>query len=423
MRRILFFLIFILIGFSIYEISINIDLPKNKIIEIKAPVMDTKYEKQMAFDYLNTIRQNAGMPYYFSNTLLNTAAQSHANYLILNHSSGHFETKGNAGFTGKTPRDRILHAGYQVGMVKENVTTNLQDYKASVDGLFSAIYHRFGFLDFQSDEIGIGVAQDLNDTDKNAFVYDMGIYELNDLCTQKSYSGRARYMYNVCKDPKHRIKKDLFFKALGFKKTKIKKVVIYPYDGQNDIPPAFYGENPDPLPNLEVSGFPISIQFNDYYLKNTKLISFKLFDTDNQEVKSRLMTKQNDPNFRFKSNQYALFPLKRLSLDSRYKVVVRYRFDGKSGQTIWHFNTRRPENRLFYINGNKGSIVIKPNTTYTVYFEPENPHDTLKTLHFPQGVSAEFIDPNTIKLTMYSKNKGSFEVTSGKKTLHVEVTE
>ncbi len=420
MKYILTVLLFVVF---IYTISTHTDIPKNRVIQIKVPLMDTRYEKKMAFDYLNTLRQNAGMPYYFTSKLLGSAAQSHANYLVANHSIGHSEVPGRKDFTGTNPMSRAFKANYKVGMIRENVTKNVFGYKASIYGLFSAIYHRFGFLDFQTDEIGIGVAQDLNDTNQNAYVFDMGIYELNDLCTQKSYGGHAKYVYHVCKDANHRIKKELFFKALRFKKSQIKKIVIYPYDGQKDIPPAFYEETPDPLPDYDVSGFPISIQFNDYYFKRIQLISFELFDPNDKKLKARLLTKQNDPNLRFKENQYALFPLKRLSFNARYKVIARYKLDGKKGESVWSFYTRKISKRFFKISGDKGSVTIKNGSTCIVYFEPQNGHDILKTLHFPSGVNAEFLDQNTIKITLYSNHKSSFKITSAKKILKVKVTD
>ncbi len=377
----------------------------------------------MAFDYLNTLRQNAGMPYYFTSKLLGSAAQSHANYLVANHVSGHNEIVNKKDFTGISPIYRAFKASYKIGIIRENVTKNVFGYKASIDGLFGAIYHCFGFLDFQTDEVGLGVAQDLNNTNQIAYVFDMGIYELNDLCTQKSYSGHAKYVYHVCKDANHRIKKELFDRALRFKKSQTKKIVIYPYDEQKDVPPAFYGETPDPLPNYDVSGFPVSIQFNDYYFKRIQLISFELFDVDNKKLKIRLLTKQNDPNLRFKENQYAIFPLKRLLFNAKYKAKVKYKLDGKKGEKIWNFYTREIQEKFFKIRGDRGSITIKNGSSCIVYFEPQNRHDILKTLHFPKGVNAEFLDQNTIKITLYSNHKSLFQITSAKKILKVNITD
>jgi hypothetical protein len=395
--------------------------PKPKIIEIKAPPLDIEYEKTMAVEYLNTLRQKAGMSPYMPSPLLEKAAQSHANYLILNHEQGHLEKPSKRGFTGETPARRTLQAGYNVSMITENISVNALGYQDAVEGLFSAIYHRFGFLDFQSDEIGTGIVQDSKNSNNNAYVFDMGIYELNDLCSQKSYHERGKYVYKVCKDPNHRIDEALFKKALNLRKSLSRKIVIYPYDGQKEIPPAFYKETPDPLPDYDVSGFPISIQFNDYFYKHVRVTSFVLFDNKNKKVPARILDAATDPNIQFNKTQFALFPLKRLSYNTRYKAVVHYRADGKNGTKIWHFQTKTLHKPFFVIQKNRAEITIRPNTTYQLYFVPANGHDILEDLIFPADVRVKFLDPNTIELKLTTQNSDDFEIKSGKKVVQVHV--
>ncbi len=414
-----FFVLLILSSLCVY--AFWFDSPKPKTIEIKAPPMDVAYEKSMALDYLNTLRQETGMSRYITNKILQKAAMTHANYLIQNHKLGHFEKEGARGFTGETPKQRALQAGYQVGMITENVSVNVLDYKDSIDELFSAIYHRFGFLDFQSDEIGIGIVQNPKDTNQNAFVYDMGIYELDDLCTQRSYDGDEKYVYHICKNPNHRIEEQTFHSLFQLRKSASKKLIIYPYDKQDNVPPAFYNESPDPLPEYDVSGFPISIQFNDYYFKHSRLTTFALYTMDDEEIPAKVLDVKNDPNHMFKPNQYALFPYKRLDYDTPYKVVVTYRADGKNATKEWHFRTKKLPKPFFIITKNQAHIKIKPHTLYTLYFKPVDSHDLLKDLHFPADVEIRFLDQNTITLKLTSNNTESFEVKSGVKTLHVEI--
>ena len=395
---------------------------EHKVIEVKAPPLDISYEKTMALEYLNTLRQKAGMVPYVPSAILEKAADAHAHYLIANHAQGHYESPSHKGFSGKTPTDRALASGYSVGMITENVSVNVFDYKASIDGLFSAIYHRFGFLDFQSDEIGIGITQNPKDTNQNAYVYDMGIYELNRLCNTKSYNGEGKYVYKVCKDPSHRIAKSAFHEALQIRKSLSKKIVVYPYDNQKDIPPAFYAESPDPLPDYDVSGFPVSIQFNDYYFKHARIKSFQLFDDKGKKITGRIVTSANDLNALFTENQFALFPLKRLGYNQRYKVVVTYRADGKNGTMIWHFQTRKLKKPFFVIHKRETHIIIRPHTTYQLYFVPENEHDLLADLIFPADATVKFLDQNTIQLRLDSDNMNDFQLKSGKRVVKIKVT-
>ncbi len=394
---------------------------KQKTVEIKASVLDIEYEKSMALDYLNTLRQKAGMSKYLYNKDLEKAATAHALYLIKNKTLGHYESPGKKGFVGKTPKHRVLKMGYNVGFVTENVSNDSLDYKDSIDGLFSAIYHRFGFLDFQSDEIGIGIAQDPKDTNRKAYVYNMGIYELNNLCSQKSYSGNKRYLYKVCKDPNHKIEKSAFSNAMNAKKSTAKKIVIYPYNNQKDVPPAFYKESPDPLPEYDVSGFPVSFQFNDYFFKNAKLTSLSLFDPNNKEVDAKILYKKNDPNGMIKKNQYALFPLKRLSYDTTYKVSATYTSNGKKYKKEWSFTTKKLPKPFFIIKKNRSKITISPKITYTLYFEPLNAHDILNGMHFPADLKVKFLDQNTIEIKLVSNIKDSFQLKSGNKIVEVDV--
>jgi hypothetical protein len=413
--------------YLLYAIIVVIDLyaiwlpASSKTFEIKPPVMDTAYEETMALEYLNALRQNAGMAPYATSEILTKAAKNHATYLITNHEAGHYETKGKPGFTGKMPYERAIHAGYKVAMLTENVTNNSLNYKDAIDNLFSAIYHRFGFLDFISDEIGIGVAQDRKDTDYNAFVFDMGVHDLNEACSGKSYSGPDRYAYKICVDPLHRIQERRLLKILSAQKIASKAVVLYPYDGQDDVPPVFYNETPDPLPDYDVSGFPITVQFNDYYIRQASVHSISLFDPDGNELKSKILYDKNDPNHMMKPGQYALLPLTRLAYDTTYSVVLKYTSGGKKIEKRWHFHTRKLPKPYFVIDKNHQKITIKPGTAYTLYFPPHNAHDTLDNLHFPADVRVRFLDQNTIQLKLESKNREPFTFKSGERAVQIEV--
>ncbi len=394
---------------------------KPKIIEIKAEPLDMEFEKSMAFDYLNTLRQKAGLSKYIYNEHLEKAANSHALYLVRNKALGHYENDSSKNFTGKTPKDRVLFAGYNSTFVIENVSNDSLNYKDSIDGLFSAIYHRFGFLDFQSDEIGIGVAQNPKDPDIKAYVYNMGIYELNDLCSQKSYDGVKSYLYKICKNPDHKIKESSFHKAMNAKKASSQKIVVYPYDRQENVPPAFYKESPDPLPEYDVSGFPVSFQFNDYFFQNAKLTSLSLFDQNAKEVDAKILYHKNDPNNLIKKHQYALLPLKRLSYDMEYKVSATYTSDGKNYTKEWNFKTKKLPKPFFIIKKDRSKITISPDIEYTLYFEPLNAHDVLNGMRFPADLKIKFLDQNTIRIKLVSNKKESFKLISGNKTVEVSV--
>ncbi len=384
----------------------------------EAPLLNIYDEKQDALEYLNTLRKNSGMVAFYTNDKLELSAQNHAKYLIKNDKIGHFQIEGKAEFTGVAPAERAFFAGYKTHMIIENVSSNSPNFKESIDGLMSAIYHRFGFLDFQVDEIGIGVLQDVKNRQKNAYVYNMGIYELNELCKSELYDGVGNYVYNVCKDKSIKIKEVDFENALDSNRIHNKKIAIYPYDEQTGVPPAFFDEIPDPLPEYKVSGFPISISFNEYYFKRVKILSFKLFDVNNQEIKeTKFYNHISDPNSKFKKFEFALFPLKRLEWDARYRVVVEYKVDRKKESKEWYFNTRKFEHPLYVVSEENSSFDIEVGKSYIFYFKPASKSDILGDLQYPLSLDVSFIDRNTVRLVVLSGEEKSYELKLGKHKL------
>jgi len=347
--------------------------------------------------------------------------QAHANYLVSNKESSHSEIEGHPNFTGIRPLDRAFYAGYNASYVSENLSGKNTNAQSSVDGLFSAIYHRFGFLNPSIDEIGVGVTQDKKNSQNSAFVYVMGNSELNRLCSVESFNGFGKYVYKVCREKEHRIAEKKFRKAQIYNKQNNPKIILYPYDGQSEVPPAFYSEIPDPLPNHEVSGFPISIEFNDYFFKDVRINSFKLFKDNEEVLNVLLMDAQNDPHMRFTDKQFALFPLERLEYDTTYRVVVDYTTKGISTKIMWEFVTKKPTETLHIITKKEEEIHIASGKSHMIYFRPLDAHDIVKNVQFPSTMDIAFIDNNTFKLTLNDESIKSFDIVSDSRILHVKV--
>ena len=391
------------------------------VIERQALPMDVPFERLQARSALNTIREAMHMQTLSENVQLGSAAQAHADYLVLNGESTHDEIEGHKHFTGIRPVDRAFYAGYNAGYVSENLSTRNTNAQSSVDGLFSAIYHRFGFLNPAIDEIGVGVSQDNQNSQNSAFVYVMGNSELNSLCSVKSFNGFGKYVYKVCREKDHRIAEKKFRQAQRYNKQNNPEIILYPYDGQTEVPPAFYAEVPDPLPDHEVSGFPISVEFNDHYFKEVVMGSFKLFKADEEVVNVLLMDKENDPHRKFTDKQYALFPLERLEYDTVYSVVVEYSVKGKSEKIMWTFTTKRPTEALYIVTEKEETINIGAGRSHMIYFRPLDAHDIVKDIQFPSTVDIAFMDNNTFKLTLNDESIKSFDIVSDSRILHVKV--
>ncbi len=420
--RLSFVAIVLFLAMLFWQIIEHNAIAAPKEVEVrKALPMDVPFEKMEARTYLNSIREAMQMQTLIQNDELASASQAHADYLVLNSESSHDEVRGHKNFTGFRPVDRAFQAGFHSSQVSENLSTKNYNARSSVDGLFSAIYHRFGFLSPDIDEIGVGAAQDSRDTANSAFVYVMGNAELNRLCTTNSFKGVGQYLYKVCRESEHRVGKKQFDNALNYTKRNNPKIILYPYDGQDEVPPGFYSEVPDPLPDYEVSGFPVSIEFNDYFFDDVEIYSFELYEEDGEKLSDvRLMNSQSDPHQRFTSKQYALFPLKRLKYDTKYRVEVEYGSDNKKETVVWYFRTQKPTEKFHIITQKEESITIESGRSHIIYFRPLNAYDIVKNIQFPSSIDIQFIDNNTLKLTHMSDDAESFDITSDTRILHIK---
>jgi len=408
--------------FSVY-LYILVDAPiSQKIIIKENPSIDDKMEQKEALSYLNRLRMGAGLIPLDINPKLATSAKNHANYLIQNGVIGHYEDRDKIGYTGEYGSNRAIYSGYKTSMVIENISNNNFSAKDSIDGLMGAIYHRFGFLDFHIDEIGIGIKQSQTDKSQTAFVYDMGSHNLEEVCQKKNSVKYGEYASNICADKTLKIEAKLFNKILDTNRKRNPKVITYPFDGQIDVPPAFYDELPDPLPNYSVSGFPISISFNDSYFKNIDMISFKLFDNRGKEIKDTIVYNyQTDPNKRLKKFEFALFPLKRLAWSSKYIVKATYKADGKIERKEWEFKTRDFNIPFYKVTSNQNSFKIIRGEPAIFYFPPKSQKDILGNLKYPANLDISFIDKNTIKLTANEIVSNRVVLDIGADKLHLNI--
>ncbi len=428
------------------------------------------------YGILNHYRKLAGMPLFHHSELLTESAANHVHYLNANPVNStdyldyHHQLPGRIGFTGVKPSDRALHVGYPSRKVSENISTgSATSYSGSISSLMSAIYHRFGFLDFTVDEIGIA-------RDDTIFVYDMGNRQLSRICTDKpeyfaarSYLRCGDYLLNrddeayLCRnlpddaivddsvnglkcangtvidgrfirrfcesppedallhgpgsyyflcDDRYKVKKDWldslcrhpgvaayrplrYFTLSACPEIKIRSewredlcakagtsnmdeasfypdichtgflisvsrweesewerlavapdYVVWPARDY-PTPTRFTSEFPDPLPDLEVTGYPISVHFNPYTTEDIRMDSFSLHYLDSHSGQwmtvndfSRL-DHEHDPNNLFTPRQFAWFPIQPLYPGTTYRVDASFTYNGKSENLEWTFVTTK----------------------------------------------------------------------------------
>ena len=368
--------------------------------------LDAK-EHQRASEYLNSIRQDAGLIQFKPNKKLDKAAASHAKYLVRQQKIGHYEKKGWGGYTGKTPSDRVLHAGYPSKAVMENVTVNTKTSHKSIDTLFAAIYHRFVFLNFGKDEIGIGSASTKKKKSiTSSFVYNLGSTAISKLCKTSSFvmQDGAYYMQNLCKNSANIVPQTLLEKKQNEIREKNSKIVLYPYPNATNVSPVFYTEHPHPLPGSKVSGYPVSVQFNPAFYKKVKLKKFRLFDAEAKEIKKyKVLTHKNDKNRRFTPLQFAFMPLKRLEYGTRYRVEFEAVADGKRVKKSWKFTTKKPKGTFYKITKKKTTLKVKRGEKIVLYFEPRSKKDVLGRIKYTGKLHTTYLDKNTLLVTLPNK--------------------
>jgi len=399
---------FIMGGFALFAIYLYylsaIPLPPQPTIK-ETPLINTQEEEKNALHYLNTLRIGAGLLPFYGHPKLNIAAKNHANYLTDYLTFGHKEEQNRKGFTGEFASSRVTYAGYAAPLVIENVSTHNQSYKESINGLFAAIYHRLAFLDFRSDTIGIGVSQHSKRKEQTAFVYDMSAIGLEKLYRENNS-----------------VESDKINTILNQNKKRNSKMVIYPFDQQKEVPPAFFDELPDPLPEHRVSGFPISISFNSFYHKEGKLLNFQLFDNHGTEITNTLkVDHKTDLNRRLEKLDFVLFPLERLKWDTQYHVKFLAVIDEKIVEKKWSFSTQRFNIPFHIVKNSDGLFKIKASQSHIFYFPPTSKIDLLHNIAYPSNINIEFIDKNTIKLTaLYTINRKQ-KLSIGKHRLTLDI--
>lgn len=390
---------------------------------------ETTSPADSALQALNALRLQAGMEGFSSDGRLAAAALGHARYLLAQPGAGHQQRRGGTGFTGVEPLDRARAAHYPAMLVSENVAQGNTDAERALEGLMAAIYHRFGFLDFDVDSVGIGYAAYRNQGSSAGYVFLMGNGALARLCGSKSFEGLGQYVYSVC-DPDIRIEKSVYEGARGRFGRKQPEVVVWPSVDMQDVPPAFFDESPDPLPDREVSGYPVSVSINPYRVNEAKARDFQLVDLDTGKPVSniRRMDAASDPNHKLDAHQFAWFPLQRLQWGGRYQASVTLELDGRVQTRSWRFRVRTVPQPLYIVRvgSDQQAFVTDADGWLTVFVPPGDRRGVqrLTTLEYryPQGASvqSEFLDGNTLRIQVRGKagTKVRFETNGG---IHFDV--
>jgi hypothetical protein len=346
------------------------------------------------YEHLNRIRQAASLTPLSRNALLEEAAQNHSRYLHHHNTIDHQETPNRTYFTGETPAARTTYTGYAYQSVLENISSGNPNICDSIDRLMSAIYHRLSFLDFLSDEVGIASAG-------QHYTYNLGNSAMNALCQGNSFTGAGHFYYQVC-HPNIKIEKTRYDAQKRTEREHPLGYIIWPPADATEVLPVFYEEMPDPLPDYGVSGYPISIQFNQDQVSTPELLYFSLYRDGKRLEDTRLLTANNDPNHKLTAFEFVLFPLHRLDYNQGYDVKLGYRTAGQEHHLEWHFQTQSLTLPLFSANTTQNVLRVPTDTDFAIYIPPTRFYPIMKDIQYRYGahvkIKLDYFDKNTLTL-------------------------
>lgn len=221
------------------------------------------------------------------NSLIDTAAQGHSKYQAMNNVITHDQTPGNPGFTGVDLEARLAQAGYS--LVPSYATGEVISKSGYTDGftaaeaLITAIYHRFVIFEPMFKEAGAGFA-----TASNGYTY----FTANSAASNGLGSG------------------------LG-----AGKFTVYPYDGQKNLPNNFFSdsEQPDPVPDKNEVGYPISIHADITRMVTVTAPNFTVRPRGGALLPVRLLTSSSDTET--PTSAASIIPLAPLAAGTTYDVA------------------------------------------------------------------------------------------------------
>jgi len=370
--------------------------------------------------YLNQLRSAAGMSPLRINGQLSRAAQAHADYLRSNRHSGHGEQQGLQGFTGTTPSQRAIAAGFASRHVSENIhyqygdhsTTQRSPEKQAVDGLMTAIYHRMGFLSFDIDLVGIGESVDANNS---VTVFVMGNQAEMAACQSSKKPARIGSFYQqVCSNAKQSIAASVWNNAKKQVRQAQSPWVVWPYPDATGVDPSFANESPDPLPDLDISGNPVSFNVNPAFVTSMKVLNFRIMNAAGQVLPARMLDQNHDPNHKLNARQVALFPLQRLAWNQHYTAMIDVILNGKKEHITWSFQTQDLALPLYTVQYDQQTVQLPASLHgFAIYIPPATNTPTLirsfsSSYQNIGHLKANLYDTNTILFDVSRPNNGGF---------------
>jgi|GEM_PF-5625638 len=288
---------------------------------------------------VNAIRQAEGVGALAYDPALAAAAMAHAQYYVNNqdlYASGtlslHQEVPGTPGFTGVDPWNRDGAFAASEPTTGEVMAVGEGSVMGSLLALYDTTFHRFGLLSSAYSAFGSGYSPSA--TGQDAFVADMGGPDI----APQGTSG----------------------------------VILFPWNGADGVPTAFWGEDPNPLAAYrsnaalasDPAGYPVSLTFTDAQVTGLSVSSASLTGPSGAAVPIWVVDSQDytDQNNLYPGetmgNSVALFARSALDPGTTYEAQVTGTLSLANGTTEpftkrWSFVTQpSPSVSQAFIVGN-----------------------------------------------------------------------
>jgi uncharacterized protein YkwD len=273
-------------------------------LDASAPVLTNNIATD-GFNWINYRRAQAGVGVLARNSMLDRSAQAHSDYQRLNSTVTHSEDPAKPGFTGATVDARVQASGYT--LVRDYASgeiiaaTNNSSGFYMAEELVTAIYHRFVMFEPLFKDMGSGAAT--GSDNYNYFTTNLG--------ATRGYSAGL---------PSHTI-------------------VSWPVNGQTGVQTTFASnfEEPDPVPDVDYVGYPISIHAN--LTETVSVQSFTVRPRGGAELARRLLVKGQDANTTM-SSVAAIVPIAPLAANTTYDVSFSGTVGGAAVSKTWSFTTK-----------------------------------------------------------------------------------
>ena len=250
-----------------------------------------------ALDRTNCYRNLLGLNPGLLHPALDSAAQSHADYMSRNNTVTHQQSSGTGGFTGEWVWDRFEAAGYplQAGNSwSEVVAYGYEDPADAVDGWVETVYHRIPYTTPNWRELGYG---------------QNGLYS-----------------------------------AMTHFPAQQASAVLYPVEGQLDVPPTFQSDEewPDPAPDHSLVGMPITVSVGAEDTTNSQQNPYQLVLNEaslsgpDGDLEFLALEPDDDP---WLFNTIALVPVEPLQRGTRYEGMLAISWTGGDALLTVDFTT------------------------------------------------------------------------------------